>query len=144
MALSLTVSSYLDFITRLRGLRGDAIIVGADRLIILSWSFNGCPWAAGRCQRASCLLPFARRGTTYFRTATTSEVTISMESHYPGWTPTDDAQFRHMVENGASENEIALALSRTPQQLRRRGYDLGLPLKWFKQFRAIGQSERIP
>ncbi|MCG2645662.1 MULTISPECIES: hypothetical protein [Bradyrhizobium] len=135
IVLSLIVSRYLDFITRLHGLRENAIIVGANRLI-LGRSFND--WSTGRrWTPASCLLSFGRRG----RTTTNSEVTISMESHYLGWTPTDDAQFRRMVENGASENEIALALSRTPQQLRRRGYDLGLPLKWF---RAVGLSERSP
>ena len=48
------------------------------------------------------------------------------------WTPTDDTRFRDLVENGASEGEIARALNRTRQELRRRGYDLGLPLKWFR------------
>jgi len=100
------------------------------------------PLDASGCWPANYPFPCGR-GKTHFGIATSFEVTISMQSHYPGWTPTDDAQFRHMVENGASEDEIALALRRTPQQLRRRGYDLGLPLKWFKQFRAIGLSERV-
>ena len=138
------MSCYHKFVTRLHGLRGGAIIVGASRLNISDRDFSD--WSTG-CQRmlaGELPSPLHRRGKAYFNTATSFEVPISMESHHLGWTPTDDARFRHMVENGASENEIALALSRTSQQLRRRGYDLGLPLKWFKHFRATGQSERVP
>ncbi|MGY4508951.1 hypothetical protein [Bradyrhizobium sp. USDA 3650] len=142
MVLSLTVCRHLNFIVRLPGLHGDAIIVDASRLNILGRNFNDR--SIGRQWMLAGELPLpCGRGKTYSGIATSFEVTISMESHYPGWTPTDDARFRHMVENGASEDDIALALRRTPQQLRRRGYDLGLPLKWFKQFRAIGLSERV-
>jgi hypothetical protein len=37
-----------------------------------------------------------------------------------------------LLGNRTSEEIIAAALSKTCQDLRRRGYVLGLPAKWFK------------
>jgi len=57
----------------------------------------------------------------------------SMNNSTSVWSPLEDARFRDMVESGASAEEIAGALRKNQRQLRRRGYDLGLPLKWFRK-----------
>jgi len=56
-----------------------------------------------------------------------------MDREHSAWSPSDDARFRDLVEDGVSPEKIATALKKTHEQLRRRGYDLGLPLKWFRK-----------
>jgi hypothetical protein len=48
------------------------------------------------------------------------------------WTDHDDQLFRELVESGATLEAIAGRMNRTAEELKRRGYVLGLPLKWFK------------
>jgi hypothetical protein len=48
------------------------------------------------------------------------------------WSKSDDDQFRLLAENGTPPDIIACMLQKNVAQLRRRAYDLGLPLKWFK------------
>jgi hypothetical protein len=48
------------------------------------------------------------------------------------WTTHDDHLFRELVDSGAALDAIAETLNRTADELKRRGYVLGLPLKWFK------------
>ncbi|MDA9472976.1 hypothetical protein XI03_00095 [Bradyrhizobium sp. CCBAU 65884] len=49
-----------------------------------------------------------------------------------GWTREQDEIFWHLVGKQTPEKFIAAALNKTCQELRRRGYVLGLPPKWFK------------
>ncbi|MBR0740721.1 hypothetical protein JQ581_27685 [Bradyrhizobium liaoningense] len=51
------------------------------------------------------------------------------------WTSREDDLFRQLVNSRASSRSIALALNRTEDELKKRGYLLGLPLKWFKASR---------
>jgi hypothetical protein len=48
------------------------------------------------------------------------------------WTTHDDHLFRELVDAGAAPDAIAEVLNRTVDELKRRGYVLGLPLKWFR------------
>ena len=48
------------------------------------------------------------------------------------WSKAHDEQFRQMVDARVSPEAIACALRKSTKQLQRRAYDLGLPLKWFK------------
>jgi hypothetical protein len=56
------------------------------------------------------------------------------------WTKREDELFRELVEAGASLALISEALNRTEENLKRRGYLLGLPLKWFKRSAAKGSN----
>jgi len=51
------------------------------------------------------------------------------------WTSREDDLFRQLVNSRASSRSIAQALNRTEDELKKRGYLLGLPLKWFKASR---------
>jgi Glu-tRNA(Gln) amidotransferase subunit E-like FAD-binding protein len=48
------------------------------------------------------------------------------------WTAEDNERFRAMVEAETPAEVVAATFEMTREQLRRRGYDIGLPLKWFK------------
>jgi len=48
------------------------------------------------------------------------------------WTRHDDHLLRELVDAGAAPDAIAETLNRTVDKLKRRGYVLGLPLKWFR------------
>lgn len=48
------------------------------------------------------------------------------------WTRREDDIFRKLVSSRASPRSIAQILNRTEDELKKRGYLLGLPLKWFK------------
>lgn len=48
------------------------------------------------------------------------------------WTRREDEIFRKLVNSRASPSSIAQILNRTEDELKKRGYLLGLPLKWFK------------
>ena len=52
------------------------------------------------------------------------------------WTKREDELFREMVDSGASSKFVGQTLNRTEEELKRRGYVLGLPLKWFKRSAA--------
>lgn len=56
-----------------------------------------------------------------------------MEKTSVRWTCHDDETFRKLVESGATLDAIAAILNRTTEDLKRRGYLLGLSLKWFKR-----------
>jgi len=56
-----------------------------------------------------------------------------MDDKLTSWSQSEDARFRELVEKGASLGEIEAVLKKTQRQLRQRGYDLGLPLKWFRR-----------
>lgn len=58
------------------------------------------------------------------------------------WTSREDELFRRLVNSRASSSSIAQALNRTEDELKKRGYLLGLPLKWFKA--AGGIPHRVP
>jgi hypothetical protein len=47
------------------------------------------------------------------------------------WSESDDQMFLDLVDASVSEETISSMLRKTPEQLRRRGYDLGLPPEWF-------------
>ena len=51
------------------------------------------------------------------------------------WTSREDDRFRQLVNSRASSRSIAQVLNRTEDELKKRGYLLGLPLKWFKASR---------
>ena len=55
-----------------------------------------------------------------------------MSETFEGWTREQDEIFWHLVGKQTPEEVIAAALNKTCQDLRRRGYALGLPAKWFK------------
>ena len=60
------------------------------------------------------------------------------------WTRKDDQLFRELVESGDTLEAIAEALSRTADELKLKGYALGLPLKWFKPRKpGKAQPEKI-
>ena len=48
------------------------------------------------------------------------------------WTSEQDQRLRDLVDAGTDPDEIGAALDRTRDELIRRGYVIGLPLKWFK------------
>lgn len=48
------------------------------------------------------------------------------------WTRREDEVFRKLVNSRTSPSLIARILNRTEDELKKRGYLLGLPLKWFK------------
>jgi hypothetical protein len=52
------------------------------------------------------------------------------------WTRYDDQAFRDLVEAHVPAEEIAAKLHRDANNLRQRGYVLGLPRKWFKAHQA--------
>jgi hypothetical protein len=52
------------------------------------------------------------------------------------WTRREDETFRKLVNSHASPRSISQSLNRTEDELKKRGYLLGLPLKWFKQIVA--------
>ncbi|QIG97684.1 MULTISPECIES: hypothetical protein [unclassified Bradyrhizobium] len=58
-----------------------------------------------------------------------------MSETFEGWTREQDEIFWHLVKKQTPEEVIAAALNKTCQDLRRRGYVLGLPAKWFKSAR---------
>lgn len=58
------------------------------------------------------------------------------------WTSGEDELFRKLVNSRASSSSIAQALNRTEDELKKRGYLLGLPLKWFKT--SGGVSRGVP
>lgn len=48
------------------------------------------------------------------------------------WFKVDDEQFRVLAETGSPPDIIASMLQKSVKQLRRRAYNLGRPLEWFK------------
>ena len=58
---------------------------------------------------------------------------ISMKQNRPSWTRREDEMLRELVDAGAPAAIICETLNRTEQELRRRGYEIGLPRKWFKR-----------
>jgi len=48
------------------------------------------------------------------------------------WTKDDDDKFRSLVDQATTPEAIAASLNREVADLKRRGYLLGLPRKWFK------------
>jgi hypothetical protein len=52
------------------------------------------------------------------------------------WARHEDEMLRELVDAGAPLEFICETLNRTEQELRRRGYDIGLPMKWFKRSAA--------
>ncbi|MBW7968601.1 hypothetical protein [Bradyrhizobium sp. BR 10289] len=55
------------------------------------------------------------------------------------WTRREDDKLRELVDAGAPIEVICETLCRTEQELRKRGYDIGLPMKWFKRPRPRSQ-----
>lgn len=49
------------------------------------------------------------------------------------WTKREDELLRELVDAGAPLRSICEMLKRSEPELRRRGYYIGLPKKWFKQ-----------
>jgi hypothetical protein len=56
---------------------------------------------------------------------------VTMKIRDP-WTSEQDQRLRDLVDAGAEPDEIGAELDRTRDELIRRGYVIGLPLKWFK------------
>jgi hypothetical protein len=48
------------------------------------------------------------------------------------WTKDEDDKFRALVDRSTAPATIAAKLNREIADLKRRGYLLGLPRKWFK------------
>jgi hypothetical protein len=48
------------------------------------------------------------------------------------WTSEQDQRFRDLFDAGVDCDKIGAVLDRTRDELVRRGYVIGLPLKWFK------------
>ncbi|MGL3104196.1 hypothetical protein [Bradyrhizobium sp. BR 1432] len=49
------------------------------------------------------------------------------------WTKREDELLRELVDAGTPVKSICETLNRSEPELRRRGYYIGLPMKWFKQ-----------
>lgn len=49
------------------------------------------------------------------------------------WTRREDDLLRFLVDSGCTIDLVAETLGRRPEDIQRRGYVLGLPLKWFKR-----------
>ncbi|MGY3134163.1 hypothetical protein ACVWZM_004845 [Bradyrhizobium sp. USDA 4501] len=62
---------------------------------------------------------------------------LVMSENSEGWTREQDELFWHLVGKQTPEEVIAEALNKTCQDLRRRGYLLGLPPKWFKSAKRV-------
>jgi hypothetical protein len=52
------------------------------------------------------------------------------------WARREDDLLRFLVDSGCTIDLVAETLDRRPEDIRRRGYVLGLPLKWFKRAMA--------
>lgn len=52
------------------------------------------------------------------------------------WAQQEDEMLRELVDAGAPLEFICEMLKRTEQELRRRGYNIGLPMKWYKRSAA--------
>ncbi|GEC58644.1 hypothetical protein BEL01nite_76870 [Bradyrhizobium elkanii] len=63
-----------------------------------------------------------------------------MSENSEGWTREQDELFWHLVMKRTPEKDIAAALNKTCEDLRRRGYMLGLPAKWFKSAKRTTAS----
>ncbi|MGY3560049.1 hypothetical protein ACVWZ4_001169 [Bradyrhizobium sp. USDA 4472] len=51
----------------------------------------------------------------------------------PRWTKREDELLRKLVDAGTPVKSICDTLNRSGLELRRRGYYIGLPRKWFKR-----------
>lgn len=49
------------------------------------------------------------------------------------WTKREDELLRELVDAGTPVKSICETLNKSEPELRRRGYYIGLPRKWFKQ-----------
>lgn len=75
-----------------------------------------------------------RRQETFLRVL--EVMRIEMNALENRWTRREDELFRKLVNSRASSKSIARTLNRTEDELKKRGYLLGLPLKWFRQAAA--------
>jgi hypothetical protein len=60
------------------------------------------------------------------------QIASQVRARQTTWTPQDDERLRRMVEAELPADEIATHLGRPVSSLKKRGYAIGLPLKWFK------------
>ncbi|MCP3392159.1 hypothetical protein NLM27_25580 [Bradyrhizobium sp. CCGB12] len=58
---------------------------------------------------------------------------MSLTPRSSRWTKREDELLRELVDAGAPVKSICETLNRSEPELRRRGYYIGLPRKWFKQ-----------
>ncbi|MBP2431672.1 hypothetical protein ABIF38_002988 [Bradyrhizobium japonicum] len=105
-------------------------------------------WGATAAERMISAKPYRRRSlSSLSKSAANVESPGSRASSQPifqrayylvmsetsdGWTREQDEIFWHLVRKQTPEEVIAAELNKNCQDLRRRGYALGLPTKWFR------------
>jgi hypothetical protein len=118
-------------------------------------------WGATAAERMISAKPYRRRSlSSLSKSAANVESPGSRASSQPifqrayylvmsetsdGWTREQDEIFWHLVRKQTPEEVIAAELNKNCQDLRRRGYALGLPTKWFRSAkRTTAPPVRFP